>query len=181
MTAICTPRMIATCTQAVTAILHTSDDRYLEASDDNNLHTRHLHTSDDRYLQASDDNHLHTRYLHTSDDRYLQASDDNNLHTPSALLFFHAQFSNAFTCTEFPTRGLSNKCVLNSMCVCVRHVYLCVCMDASMNAIMYDACDKKQSDSRWAWQYIQAQWMHAQWIHAQVLPYIYMKLACRIA
>ena len=168
MTAICTPRMIATCTQAVTAILHTSDDRYPQASDDNNLHTRHLHTSDDRYLhasddnnlhtrhlhtsddryleasddnnlhtrylhtsddnylQASDDNHLHTRYLHTSDDRYLQASDDNNLHTPSALLFFHAQFSNAFTCTEFPTRGLSNKCVLNSMCVCASRVLVCV-------------------------------------------------------
>ncbi len=80
----------------MTAILHTSDDRYLEASDDNNLHTRYLHTSGDRYLQASDDNNLHTRYLHTSDDRYLQASDDNNLHTPSALLFLlgHAQFSN---------------------------------------------------------------------------------------
>ena len=31
------------------------------------------------------------------------------------------------------------------VCVCVRHVYLCVCMDASMNAIMYDACDHTQA------------------------------------
>jgi len=82
-------------------------------------------------------------------------------------------------------RGLSNKCVFNSMCVCASRVLVCVygCKHECYHVRCVRPHASKATHAGRG--NIQAQWIHAQWIHAQVLPYIYiyiyMKLACRIA